>query len=191
VISAWVTETGASPSWWNSEIGFTALAMTLTGMASVVSSTWWGDLHDRRIRFLTPSGAILLSASMLLLSINATWWNVLLARVGVGIGIASISTLQFAVIAKAVASDERGKLMGLATAFAHVGNLVGFALGGVLAAWWSETGNFILAAGIYALFALAAVRLERSAPSSTKKIRNPVEGRCGMGLKGCSHPGVS
>jgi hypothetical protein len=51
-------------------------------------------------------------------------------------------------------------MMGLATALTHVGNLAGFLLGGVLAVWWGEAGNFALAALAYALILAAALRLE-------------------------------
>jgi len=48
----------------------------------------------------------------------------------------------------------------LVAALTHVGNLAGFVLGGVLATLWPEAGNFALAAGAYALVAVAALRLE-------------------------------
>src|SRR5262249_12111516 len=98
--------------------------------------------------------------SMLALFAFPLWWAVLLARVGVGAGVAAMSTLQFAVLSGSVPPPERGQMMGLATALTHVGNLIGFILGGVLATWWSEAGNFALAAAAYALIMAAALRLE-------------------------------
>jgi MFS family permease len=97
---------------------------------------------------------------MLLLFAWPCWWVLLLARLGVGAGLGAISTLQFAVIAGRVAREERGQMMGLATALTHVGNLVGFVLGGVFATWWTEGGNFALAAAVYAAVLAAALRLE-------------------------------
>ncbi|HSQ55235.1 MAG TPA: MFS transporter [Gemmata sp.] len=163
VIAVWVNETGASPVWWNSGIGFTAMAMTVTALASAVSALTWGRLHDQRTPFLTPAGAGLLVISMLVLFAVPTWWAILIARVGVGVGIGAMYTLQFAVVAARVAPQERGQLMGLATAISQVGNLVGFVLSGVLAAQWSEAGNFLLAAGVYAAVMFAALHLEHSA----------------------------
>jgi MFS family permease len=160
VIAAWVPASGVTPAWWNSGIGFTAIAMTVTGLASFLSSSWWGRLHDGRVRFLTPAGAAVLGVSMLLLFAWPLWWVVLLARVGVGVGLGAISTLQFAVIAGRVVCEERGQMMGLATALTHVGNLAGFVLGGVFATWWTEAGNFALAAAVYACVMAAALRLE-------------------------------
>lgn len=160
VIDAWVAASGATPAWWNSGVGFTAIAMAVTGIASVASATWWGRLHDRQTPFLTAFGAALLAASMLLLFATPPWWAVLLARVGVGVGIGAISTLQFAVVSGRVAREERGQLLGLATSLNHLGNLIGFVLGGVLAMWWTEAGNFALAAGAYAVVMLASLRLE-------------------------------
>jgi DHA1 family multidrug resistance protein-like MFS transporter len=168
LIAAWVAAHDVAPAWWNSGVGFTALAMTVTGLASVFSSVWWGRLHDRNAPFLTPYGAGLLGVSMLLLFAWPLWWIVLLARVGVGIGVGATGALQFAAIAKNTALDEHSQLMGLATALTHVGNLGGFLLGGVLATWWTESGNFALAAATYALIAVAALHLElgkRSAPA--------------------------
>jgi MFS family permease len=146
LIAAWVAGGGADAAWWNSGLGFTAIAMTATGLASVGSSWWWGRLHDRRVPYLAPAGAAVLAASMLLLLVWPPWWAVLLARLGVGAGVGGTSTLQFAVLSGGAAPAERGQLMGLATALTHVGNLAGFVLGGVLATWWAEAGNFALAA---------------------------------------------
>ena len=89
-----------------------------------------------------------------------TWWAILIARVGVGVGVGAMYTLQFAVVAARVAPEERGQLMGLATATSQVGNLTGFVLSGFLASQWSETGNFALAAIVYCAVFVGALRLE-------------------------------
>lgn len=160
LIGAWAETHGATSAWWNSGIGFTALAMAVTGTATLLSSAWWGRLHDGRVPFLTPIGAALLGTSLALLVLWPPPWAVLLARVGVGIGVGAVATLQYAIIAGRTAQEERGQLMGLAMALNHFGNLCGFLLGGILATWWTEAGNFALAAGIYALVMAAAYRLE-------------------------------
>lgn|GEM_PF-3818209 len=163
VIDAWTAAAGAKPMWWNSAIGFTALAMTLTALAGFVSARAWGGLHDKRVPFLTPVGAFILVCSMLVLAAIPTWWAILIARVGIGVGSGAMFTLQFAVVAARVAPDQRGQLMGLATAISQVGNLTGFVLSGVLAAQWTAPGNFALAACVYGGVMLAALRLEFSA----------------------------
>ena len=64
--------------------------------------------------------------------------------------------------------ERRGQLMALATALSQVGNLFGFLLGGVLAAWWTVAGNFALAAAVYAVVLVAAMWFEttyRPAPA--------------------------
>jgi len=178
VIAEWVAASGAVPAWWNTGVGFTAIAMAVTGLASFLSSAWWGRLHDGRVPFLTPVGAALLAASMLLLVVWPLWWVVLLARVGVGAGVGATSTLQFAVIAGRGGPEERGQLMGLATALTHVGNLAGFVLGGVLAAWWTEAGNFALAAAFYVIVLAAALRLElRTRQAPAESVVAPTEAR--------------
>lgn len=161
VITTWVADNGITPAWWNSGVSFTAIAMTVTGLANVFGSVWWGRLHDRDARYLTPWGAGLLALSMLLLFAWPLWWVVLLARMGVGIGFGATFTLQFAAIANDAATEERNQLMAVATALTHVGNLAGFLLGGLLATWWTEPGNFALAAVAYAFILVAALRLER------------------------------
>lgn len=172
VIDDWVKASGASPAWWNSGVGFTAIAMAVTGVASVFSSIWWGRLHDRRALFLTPVGAALLGGAMLMTFAWPIWWVVLISRVGVGIGVGAISTLQFAIVSGRGAPHERGQLMGLATALTHVGNLIGFISGGILAGWWTEAGNFALAATAYAVVALASLRLELRMQKGASKAAN-------------------
>lgn len=187
LITAFSAANQMADEWWNSDIGFTAIAMTVTGLASVLSAPWWGRLHDQGVRFLTPIGAGLLSVSMLLLFAWPEWWGVLLARVGVGIGLGAISTLQFAVVARDVAREERGQLMGVATSLNHLGNLAGFVLGGVLAAFWTEVGNFALAAAAYLLVMAAALRVERrpyTLAASARAPRGEAAAAAAMGLPG-------
>ncbi len=160
VIAAWALANDVAPAWWNSGVAFTAIAMTVTGLASVVSAPRWGALYDRGAPFLVPCAAGLLAGSMLLLFACPVWWAVLVARVGVGAGIVALSSTQLADIATRVPAEERNQLMALATAMTYVGNLAGFVFGGVLATWWTERGNFALAAAGFALIMLAALRLE-------------------------------
>lgn len=171
LIDTWAADQGVVQSWWNTGVGFTAIAMTITGLASVFSSMGWGRFHDRSVPFLTPIGTALLAGSMLLLTAWPIWWIVLIARVGVGIGVGATSTLQFALISSRIDTNERGQMLGLATSMMHIGNLTGFVLGGVLASWWSEAGNFLLSASVYLVVSLAAFRLEWQLRSS----RSPSE----------------
>lgn len=186
VIAAWVDASGVTPAWWNTGVGFTAIAMTVTGLASVLSASLWGRLHDRGVPFLAPVGAGLLGASMLLLFTWPPWWAVLLARLGTGAGTIAISTTQFAAISSRVAPEERGQLMGLATSLSYVGNLTGFVLGGVLATWWAEAGNFALAAATYAFVMLVAVRLELRTRRSRQPSGPAAQGRSGRAAE--PHP---
>lgn len=160
LVTLWVEAGELSAAWWNTNIGFTALSMTVTGLVSVVSSPCWGRLHDRGIPFLTPAGAAILSGSMFLLFACPFWWTVLLARVGMGIGIGAVASLQYAVIARGVPSEERNQLMSVATALNHLGNLIGYLLGGVLATFWSEPGNFALSSAAYLLVVVSSLSLE-------------------------------
>ncbi len=159
-IAAWVEASGVAPAWWNTGVGFTAVAMTVTGLASVLSTAWWGRMHDRGTPFLTPLGASLVAGSLLVLAVWPPWWIVLLARIGTGAGVVGVNTTQLATLSDRVPADARGQLMGLATAVIHLGNLVGFVLGGVLASYWPETGNFALAAGAYLIVAISALCTE-------------------------------
>src|SRR5262245_2102772 len=138
LIDGWVARTGAEPAWWNSGEGFTAIAFAVTALANAVCAPWWGRLHDQGVPFLTAIGATALGLSLLTLVAWPPWWVVLLSRIGVGVGIGATAALPFAVISRGSGPEERGQLMGLATAITQVGNLAGFLLGGVLAGWWTE-----------------------------------------------------
>lgn len=173
VIASWVLAENAASAWWNSGVGFTAIAMTVTGLSSMCSSVWWGRLHDQQVPLLTSLGAVILAGSLLLLFAFPIWWVVLLARIGVGIGVAAMSTLQFAEISKGAAPEDRAQVMGVATSLTHVGNLAGFLLGGILAAWWTGPGNFALAAAVLAFIAVASIRLEQRAPETTSPRPRP------------------
>jgi DHA1 family multidrug resistance protein-like MFS transporter len=162
LIEAWVCAERIEASWWNLGVGFTAIAMTLTGLANFLMSLWWGRAQDRRRRHLTLMGSGIMVVSIAVLALWPAWWVVLLARFGAGSGLGGASTIQYAVISARVAAEDRGQFMGLATAVTHIGNLVGFISGGMLAQLWGESGNFLFAAGIYLFIALFAWRLERA-----------------------------
>lgn len=151
VIERWVVTTGATRMWWNTGLGFTAIAMALTGIANFAMSFVWGRAQDRGVRFLTPLGASAMGLSNLLLAVTPPFWAVILGRGGIGLGIGGAQTLQYARIAKQVPTSERGSFMGLATATTHLGSLVGFLISGSLAHFWGLTGNFYAAAALYAL----------------------------------------
>jgi MFS family permease len=162
LIEAWVRGQGVETSWWNLGVGFTAIGMTLTGLANFVMSLWWGRAQDHHRRYLTPMGSGILAVSIAALAFWPAWWIVLLARFGAGSGLGGASTIQYAVISARVAPEDRGQFMGLATAVTHTGNLVGFLSGGMLAQVWGESGNFVFAAGIYLFIGLLALWLERA-----------------------------
>ncbi|MGL4553827.1 MAG: MFS transporter [Gemmataceae bacterium] len=157
LIAAHVTAGGSAPAWWNSGVGFTAIAFAITALANALCAPWWGRLHDRGVPFLTPAGAAAVGLSLLCLLAWPPWWVVLLSRVGVGAGLGATAALPFATVSHGSGPEERGQLMGLATALTQVGNLTGFLLGAALASWWTEAGNFALAAGVYGLVALMGV----------------------------------
>jgi len=51
-------------------------------------------------------------------------------------------------------------------------------LGGVLAAWWTEAGNFALAAAFYVIVLAAALRLElRTRQAPAESVVAPTEAR--------------
>jgi MFS family permease len=168
LIEEFVNARGVPTSWWNLGVGFTAMGMTLTGLANFLFSLFWGRALDRGRRHLTTLGAAAVGLSTLLLAFWPAWWLVLLARVGMGAGLGGASTLQYAVISARVSPEERGQYMGLATSVTHAGNLLGFLAGGVLAQFWGESGNFVLAAVLF--LAIAAVAMCRESL--------PVGGQC-------------
>jgi predicted MFS family arabinose efflux permease len=159
-----IAEAGSSgevaPAWWNTGVVFTALPLAVTGLASVLSASGWGRLHDCEVPFLTPISAALVGASMLVLTAWPPWRLLLLARVGTGAGNIGLSTTRYPTISSRIAAEERSQLMALATALTYLGNLSGFVLSGVLANVWTEAGNFALAAVLYALVLAAALGLE-------------------------------
>lgn len=156
----WAADARLVPAWWNSGVGVTAIALSMTALANAICSPWWGRLHDRGVPFLTPLGAGLMGLSMLALLAWPPWWAVFLARLGTGAGLGATATLPYVTLSAGTPPEQRGQLMALATALGQVGNLFGFLLGGVLAAWWTEAGNFALAAGVYAAVLAVAVWYE-------------------------------
>jgi len=170
LMAAWVARQGVAPAWWNTGVGFTSLAATLTGLANVLFLPWWGRSHDRGTPLLSTASAGALSLSMVVLAFWPPWWMVLVARGGVGGALGGIAPLQYAAIGRIVGPEERGRFMGLATSMLHLGNLTGFLLGGVLAQRWGASGNFALSALLYGVVAVVALRLVPAASAADVEV---------------------
>lgn len=161
LINDYVATHEVTRSFWNRDVGFTAICQTLAGLTNFLMSQYWGRAFDRGTPYLTARGAGLLSLGTLALAFWPPFWGVMLARISVGAGQGGVQALQYASISGNVPQDERGQFMGLATATQHVGNLVGFVGGGALAQVWSESGNFVLTAGLYLSIAVLALVYDR------------------------------
>ena len=133
-------------AWWNEDLVFASICMSMIGLSSFVLSFFWGRSHDAGKKQLMPMASVLIAVGALLLVAWPPWWVVLLACLVMGGGLSGISSLPYAMLSAKVSVDERSQYMGLGTSTINLGKFVGFLLGGVIARAGGESANFLLTA---------------------------------------------
>ena len=139
------------------------------------------DRHDRA-RIITASLA-LFSAMTALCGVAAGFWQLLAARIGVGIGEGGTNAPSHALIADLYPSRERAAAMAAYSLGPHAGVLLAFGLGGwlALAIGWRATFVVVGAAGlVLALVTQFALRDPRTA-ANPMRVAPPIAPREAIG----------
>jgi predicted MFS family arabinose efflux permease len=162
------------------EVSDTAMGL-LTGLAFALFYTMagipiarWADRGSRRNVVIV--GVVVWSAMTALSGLARSFVQLALARIGVGIGEATLSPAAHSLISDAFPPERRATALGVYNIGGNVGIMLGFMLGG----WIGETFGWRMAFLVVGLPGLAAAMFVRGA------LREPVRG----GLEGVSDDGV-
>jgi len=90
----------------------------------------WADRHSRR--WIIGVGILLWSVMTAACGLARTFWQLLLARVGVGVGEAALSPAAYSMISDYFPKDKLGRALGVYQAGAFVGAGISFLVGGLV-----------------------------------------------------------
>jgi predicted MFS family arabinose efflux permease len=131
---------------------------------------------DRSNRSHIIIASLALFSAMTALSASAaTYWQLVLARIGVGIGEAGTSPPSQSIIADLYPVERRGTAMAVFAVGLHVGILLGFFAGGVIGQFLGWRATFLIAGAAGLLMALVAalVLKEPARPSISQGAGSP------------------
>ena len=98
----------------------------ITGVATVVASPWWGRRHDSKGFKKNIILAITVSALALILhSFCGNVYELYPLRIFLGLGVAGIVPMFYSLISKNISQERKGGIMGIASSFTLLGNLIG------------------------------------------------------------------
>lgn len=119
--------------------------------------------RTNRSRIIVRS-LVLFSTMTVLCGTTVAYWQLLAARVGVGIGEAGTNPASQSMIADLYPVDRRSGAMAIFATGPHVGILLGFAVGGLLGSWLGWRQAFVVAGGL-SLAVAVLVRMSLREPA--------------------------
>ena len=146
----------------------TGLAFALFYTTAGIPIARWADRGSRRNVVIV--GVVVWSAMTAVSGLARNFWQLALARIGVGVGEATLSPAAHSLISDAFPPERRATALGVYNIGGNVGIMLGFMLGG----WIGETFGWRTAFLVVGLPGLAAALLVRV------MLREPVRG----GLEG-------
>lgn len=135
---------------------FSGLAFSAAGLGNLLMARKWGELGDRNghikvlITLLFIAGLIYLPGGFV-----QEYWQLLIIRFILGIAIGGMIPVRIAYIRQEVPIAMQGEVMGYETSLRFLGNVIGPALGGMIASNFGfsmvffSTSLLLLASGIF------------------------------------------
>lgn len=136
----------------------TGALYSIMGIFSTISAAWWGKRVERTGIRKNLIYASLLTGLMYTahLFVNDIYFLVFI-RIFLGFGFGALLPLLFTAISNNVIVDRRGGVLGVASSFQILGNMVGPILGGYSAALLGLRPSFIIAGAFFLLISLIAI----------------------------------
>jgi len=141
-------------------------AFSVAGAFTILSAPFWGKKNDRDIsKFgihgykrnlkISFAGA---GISLLLQGLSGSIFLVILFRAFFGFFLGGMTPVLYSFVSRNVDEERQGGVMGIASSFTTLSNVVGPGLGGLIAGFWGLRIGFYLS-GVISLFAVGIVRL--------------------------------
>lgn len=139
----------------------TGVAFALFYATLGIPMAMWADRHNRR-NLITFSIA-LWSGMTVLCGAATQFWQLMLARIGVGVGEAGSNPPSHSIISDLYAPHERGTAMAIFGMSVSFGIMLGYLIGGWVNEWFGWRWAFVIA-GVPGLLIAAIVRLTMVEP---------------------------
>jgi DHA1 family multidrug resistance protein-like MFS transporter len=144
----------------------------VVGLFQVISSSFWGKLNDKReIRKNLAFALIGAGIGYALHIVTVGVWELIPIRALLGLCIGGVLPSLFSFINKLIPDHRKGGVMGIASSFTMLGNLVGPVSSGYIASYTSIELVFILSGAILAGSSLIAYFKLKETPDDTAKTK--------------------
>ncbi|CUT02953.1 Predicted arabinose efflux permease, MFS family [Candidatus Chrysopegis kryptomonas] len=141
-------------------------AFSVAGAFTILSAPFWGKKNDKDIsKFgihgykrnlkISFAGA---GISLLLQGLSGSIFLVILFRAFFGFFLGGMTPVLYSFVSRNVDEERQGGVMGIASSFTTLSNVIGPGLGGLIAGFWGLRIGFYLS-GVISLFAVGIVRL--------------------------------
>ncbi|WP_067727937.1 MFS transporter [Oceanobacillus damuensis] len=124
---------------------FAGLAFSAAGLGNLIMSRKWGTLGDR-LGYIKILIALLFVAGFVYLpgAFVTNIWQLVILRFLLGVSIGGIVPLRIAYIRQEAPLSMQGEVLGYNTSLRFLGNIIGPALGGIVAAAWGFPSVFFI-----------------------------------------------
>lgn len=145
---------------------FSGLAFSAAGLGNLLFARRWGILGDK-IGYIKVLIVLLFMAGLVYFPIAfvASLWQLLIFRFFLGIAIGGVDPVRMAFLRQEAPLSMQGEVIGYNTSLRFLGNMIGPALGGVLAGLYGISSVFFVTSGLLIITAsilvIAYVRYEK------------------------------
>lgn len=128
---------------------FSGLAFSAAGLGNLLFARRWGILGDK-IGYIKVLIILLFMAGIVYFPIAfvASMWQLLIFRFLLGIAIGGVDPVRMAFIRQEAPVSMQGEVIGYNTSLRFLGNMIGPALGGVLAGLYGISSVFFVTSGL-------------------------------------------
>lgn len=124
---------------------FAGLAFSAAGLGNLLMSRRWGKIGDR-IGYIKILIILLFMAGIVYFpgAFVTNIWQLVVLRFLLGVSIGGIVPLRIAYIRQEAPLSMQGEVLGYNTSLRFLGNIIGPALGGIIAATWGFSSVFLI-----------------------------------------------
>lgn len=121
------------------------ITFSVSGLGNLFMARWWGSIGDR-VGYIKVLIILLFCAGLFYLpgAFVTSLWQLIILRFLVGIAIGGIIPVRIAYIRQEAPLSMQGEVLGYNTSLRFLGNMVGPALGGMLASFFGFGSVFIV-----------------------------------------------
>lgn len=140
------------------DLGWITTTFFISSVAFLLPAARVADLYGKKRTFII--GCIIVLIGNLLSSLATDFWMLCFFRIITGAGAAFISCTGISMIMEVFSRDERGKALGINTAFVYLGASLGPVIGGLLtdALGWRSIFYIIIPMTVVALYAISQLK---------------------------------